>query len=162
MDLTESEPLTASVVDEHSVTSSLHSISSHVHTMVPETLPPMVTRANNTPRNSTAVVKSESPARPALTTAPTLEPREVKPIKEAFNEEEQSEYVHHIIDPNVPVYELTHGVPDSLALKCADCSRYARGTSLFYWSLAFKQACSSVEDYNLEIIPASVASRLEA
>lgn len=132
MDLDTTTPLAASTLDEHPITSSLPTLSSSLHTMVPETLPSLASRPSNTPRNSASLVKSESPARPALTTAPTADPREPKLVKESTNDDEQSEYVHHVIDPNVPVYELTHGVPDCLALKCIDCTRYARGTFPFY------------------------------
>ena len=162
MDLDETSSSTSSTADAHPITSSIPTLTSSVHTVAAETLPPIASRPSTTPRNSAAAVKLESPARPAPTTLSAVESREVKPTKDSVNMEEQSEYVHHIIDPSSPVYELTHGVPDSLALKCSDCSRYARGTYLFHWSLASTQPFEAAQACYLEIVSATRATTFSA
>lgn len=60
-------------------------------------------------------------------------PTEYKPFKhgkDTIRIDEGSEYVNcdkH--DPSAPVYEITHSLPDTLILKCADCQRFAKGTN---------------------------------
>lgn len=90
--------------------------------------PALVVRASSTVRNVQPPQKSDSPARTPST--PLLPPdhRDANKSKDTPKPEEVSEYVSHGIDPSAPIYEITHAIPDSLILKCADCQRFARGT----------------------------------
>lgn len=88
--------------------------------------PALVVRASSTVRNVQPPQKSDSPARTPST--PLLPPdhRDANKSKDTPKPEEVSEYVSHGIDPSAPIYEITHAIPDSLILKCADCQRFAR------------------------------------
>lgn len=74
--------------------------------------------------------KVEAPVRPVVPMVAAPDHRDHKHIKDNPKLEEVSEYITHGVDPAAPIYEITHAIPDALVLKCADCQRFARGTTM--------------------------------
>jgi len=121
-------------------------ITTHMAINIPTTAssqPSVIIRAPNSNRTVPINQKADPQARSSSSMAQSAtEYREHKGLKDSSRSDEMSEYVHQGIDPTVPIYEITHALPDALILKCADCQRFARGTSpLLSHSHTFETSC---------------------